>query len=219
MRFRLTGKNWEGRTFFTCRAISKLATQIDEDVDYRYVTDGTVASKGHDAASPGSDHRPKPTKASPGIVRAIDAGGTTKWLAETTEALRLSKDRRIKYVIHNGRIFTYYERYGIPPFTWRPYPGSPHKAHFHLSVREKYERDQSDWNIKTGDDDMTILTDQQQEELQKFLQVLEERNSNVTFAGFAVDLIRKEREFPLNEASAVAVQAELDEVKEKLRSV
>jgi len=205
MRFRVSGTNWEGRRFFTAPSITKLAAQIEEEVPERFATDGTVASKGHDQRSPGSDHRPTPHNSSPGVVRALDAGGTKEWLHRVTEALRQSQDRRIKYVIHNGRIFTNYPRNGVPPFTWRPYTGaSPHGSHFHISTVDKYDGDVSEWQITLEeDDDMAILTDEEQQELQKFLRLIREENSNVHFVTHAIRLIRAHRDGTDNGSSAL----------------
>jgi len=51
------------------------------------------------------------------------------------EALRQSRDMRIKYVIFNRRMFSYYAASGHAAFTWRPYTGlDPHTTHGHVSV-------------------------------------------------------------------------------------
>jgi hypothetical protein len=109
-----------------------------------YPTDGTVASKGHDQASPLSDHRPDYR----GNVRAIDFGGPAEYVDSTIEAIRLSKDLRVKYVIHDRRMFSSYPTPGYPPFTWRPYSGaSPHATHAHLSVLTATGEQTQPWSI------------------------------------------------------------------------
>jgi peptidoglycan hydrolase-like protein with peptidoglycan-binding domain len=83
------------------------------------------------------------------VVSAIDIthdpkGGCDSYkLAET---LRLKKDRRIKYVISNGKIFSSI----TSPWQWRPYSGSNrHDKHVHCSVQSSkalYD-DTDDWNL------------------------------------------------------------------------
>src|SRR5690606_8889683 len=108
--------------------------------------DGTVASKGHDAANPSSDHRPHPL-IGPGVVRAVDC-----WVASPTdgvtitEALRASRDPRIRYVIHARRIFASYDRPHRKPWEWGPYDGaSPHTNHIHISVQD--DNNTKPWNL------------------------------------------------------------------------
>lgn len=50
--------------------------------------------------------------------------------------IRRSQDRRVKYGISNGQMFSSYTSSGgIPPWTWRDYTGSDgHYTHGHLSV-------------------------------------------------------------------------------------
>jgi hypothetical protein len=75
-----------------------------------------------------------------------------------TEALRQSRDRRIAYVIFDGRIFSSTVR----PWEWRPYSGSDqHRDHWHVSVvRTAVADDTAPWRMpgaltSAGDDDMT----------------------------------------------------------------
>lgn len=69
-----------------------------------------------------------------------------------TEALRQSRDRRIAYVIFDGRIFSSTVR----PWEWRPYSGSDqHRDHWHVSVVHTAAADSTDpWRMPgatTGD--------------------------------------------------------------------
>src|SRR5690606_13354252 len=137
-RWRRSGKNWEGRPWTITPALSVLLDELEEHYPVGNSSlDGTVASKGHDAANPSSDHRPHPI-VGPGVVRAVDC-----WVASPTdgvtitEALRASRDPRIRYVIHNRRIFASYDRPHRKPWEWGPYDGaSPHTNHIHISVQD-----------------------------------------------------------------------------------
>jgi len=150
MAFRYEGYNWEGRKWMAVPAIVTLGEQIEEARPGTYATDGTVASRTHDKYSPNSDHRPD---LDDGDVSAIDWGGSPEFLAQSTEAIRLSRDPRVKYVIHNGRIFSSYAMNGIAPYIWRPYSGAnKHVTHAHLSVNSLGERDASPWDIGTQED-------------------------------------------------------------------
>ncbi|AWN55553.1 hypothetical protein DK412_11150 [Methylobacterium sp. 17Sr1-1] len=51
------------------------------------------------------------------------------------EAIRRSKDPRVKYIISNGKICSSYAVGQVQPWAWRPYKGSnKHTKHAHLSV-------------------------------------------------------------------------------------
>jgi hypothetical protein len=110
-------------------------------------SDGWIADTAH---APSSDHQPD----SRGIVHALDLdedldgtdvnnGAELMFLAEH---IRMSRDRRVKYVIYEGRIFAGNE--GPQPWVWRPYSGaSPHDKHMHTSVLSTQvgENDTSPW--------------------------------------------------------------------------
>lgn len=92
------------------------------------LSDGWIGDQAHAARA--SDHNPNAA----GVVTALDithdpANGVDTWaIAET---LRQNRDRRIKYVISNGRIFSSL----VSPWTWRPYTGAnAHAHHIHISV-------------------------------------------------------------------------------------
>lgn len=132
-RFRTQGTAWDGQKWFLVPAGRVLAAQIEAADPERSLVDGTVASKNHDLNSPTSDHSPD----ADGAVRAIDWGGAADLLEQQFQALCASRDERLKYVIHNGRLFSNYPRAGYDPFTIRPYSGSsPHKRHIHASISE-----------------------------------------------------------------------------------
>jgi len=150
-RFRYSGKNWEGRDWTVGDGTKAFGQQIEASHPKRRGTDGTVASKGHDQGSPTSDHRPRPF-VGPGIVRAIDVGvGSMSEGMGILEPLRLSRDKRIKYVIFHSSMFSSYPKGSTAPYTWRRYSGSnPHKTHFHKSVHPAADRNGSVWEIGTS---------------------------------------------------------------------
>ena len=93
-------------------------------------SDGIIGDAEH-RQDPTSDHNPDDH----GVVHAIDlthdpAHGAD--MGAVSEALRASKDPRIKYVIFNRRIFSATNQ----PWVWRRYTGTsdPHTGHMHLSV-------------------------------------------------------------------------------------
>lgn len=95
-------------------------------------SDGTIGDAAH--ASRASDHNPWIIDGSMGVVSAMDithdpAGGVDSY--RLAEILRTKKDRRIKYVISNRKIFSSVSQ----PWVWRSYSGSnPHDKHVHVSV-------------------------------------------------------------------------------------
>ena len=143
-RFNYQGTNWEGRDFRVVVSLRVLGQQLTAADPTRYPVDGTVASLPHDQQNPKSDHRPD----SRGWVRAIDWGGPDDLRAAQCEALRQSRDERIKYVINKDRMFSSYAAHGYEPFTWRPYSGTPHDHHSHLStVSTGREQIPDPWHI------------------------------------------------------------------------
>lgn len=131
-----------------------LVTLIDE-VDRRFPerdphNDGTIGDKAHQAKGDQSDHNPHVKQESLGIVTALDithdpASGFDA--GAFAESLRKSKDRRIKYVIFNGRIFSSTQS----PWVWRNRNKGPgdHSEHVHISVvaRPELYDDTSPWSF------------------------------------------------------------------------
>ena len=151
MTWRLSGLNWEGRRWDTPPSIRSFAAQVDADYpDRPRATDGTVASRTHDQLNPVSDHRPYPWTG-PGTVRGIDVSVTPEMGDQITEALRASRDVRIKYVIWNRRSFR------PPSWEWVPYGLAPHDKHFHLSTVALADPDGSLWQLKGDPDDMDFI--------------------------------------------------------------
>lgn len=150
-RFRLAGTNWEGRPWVVSDAIKTLADQVEAAWPDRHPTDGTVGSRGHDRGNPRSDHRPS-RQAPFGIVRAVDIGETVEDRGELlAEQIRQSRDPRVRYVIHEGRLFSSYNHRNGPPYVWRRYSGTnPHLNHVHVSVLRRGDTDGRPWRIDLG---------------------------------------------------------------------
>ena len=145
MAFRYDGKNWEKREFSCPPSIRSLGDQVDVDHPDRKKgmknSDGTVARKEHDAGSPKSEHRPTPHQGA-GVVRAIDVTASTEIGDRITEALRLSRDPRIMYVIWNRR------KFDPPKWEWRRYKGTnPHETHFHVSTLAAEDDNADPWSL------------------------------------------------------------------------
>lgn len=115
-------------------------------------SDGLVGDEDHQGTN--SDHNPHYV---PGvgseIVTALDlthdpADGFDSY--HFAEVLRTHRDRRIKYVISNRRIFSSYASGSRPAWTWGRYTGSdPHTNHVHVSVLDAIVSDtRTPWNLE-----------------------------------------------------------------------
>ena len=109
------------------KSLGQLLAQVNGFApDRNRSSDGTVGDLAHSGRV--SDHNPN----SQGIVTALDVThdpyhGVDSY--KIAEQLRVSRDKRIKYVISNRRIFN------GEGWNWRPYSGSnPHSMHMHVSV-------------------------------------------------------------------------------------
>jgi len=131
--------------------LSKAAQQLREQTDDSYpdrdrTSDGWIGDLRHSARP--SDHNP----AESGVVRAIDIdrdlSGKAKpdLMPDLADQIRLcarAGDKRISYIIFNGRIAS--SRLG---FRWRKYSGSsPHVHHCHISFTKEGDADGSFFNI------------------------------------------------------------------------
>ena len=130
-----------------CKAGRQLREQIDDSYpDRDRTSDGWIGDTRH--ASRPSDHNPDAA----GIVRAIDidrdlSGKSKPDLApDLADQLRLAAkrgDKRISYIIFNGRIASSKKRWA-----WRPYNGvNSHKHHIHISFTKQGDTDGSFFNI------------------------------------------------------------------------
>jgi hypothetical protein len=131
-----------------CKAGQQLREMFDDtypDRDRR--SDGWVSDYRHSLRI--SDHNPDPKT---GMVRAIDIdrdvhkSGKPDFMPDIADQIRLaakSGEKRISYVIFNGRIAS--SRLG---WRWRKYTGSnPHDHHCHISFTNKGDEDGSFFNI------------------------------------------------------------------------
>ncbi len=129
-----------------CAAGIQLREQIDDDYpDRDRKSDGWIADARHLAKST-SDHIPRD-----GIVRAIDIDSDLSAHKEEAYALvekirKLAKngDKRIKYIIFDGKIMS-------PILGWkrRPYRGAnPHRSHFHISFTTLGDKDGSYFQLE-----------------------------------------------------------------------
>lgn len=116
-------------------------------------TDGSIGDPAHAART--SDHNPYD-----GWVHAVDldedltAGLDLKGFAET---LRVVRDRRVRYLIYEGRICKSYVSAAGPAWVWLPYTGpNPHAGHLHISISRTDEArfDTSPWFHQ--EDDMPL---------------------------------------------------------------
>src|SRR6185369_17583336 len=111
------------------RSLEVLRNQINAMApDRDKSSDGTIGDERHQATK--SEHNPDAN----GVVRAMDishdpAHGVNA--RKIAEALIISRDPRILYVISNGEIASSQ----TAPWQWRKYSGSNgHFHHFHISV-------------------------------------------------------------------------------------
>lgn len=112
---------------------------------------GWIAGASHRQSGPHFPEYPPPPGNPPYEVDAIDpphdpARGAD--MAVLTEALRQSRDPRIKLVIFNRRIFSSYDHAEGDPFTWRPYrEEDPHTGHAHIERTDTRRDDLRPWQI------------------------------------------------------------------------
>lgn len=113
------------------KSLEVLRAQINAAYPRRSkASDGWIGDAAHRATK--SDHNPNPS----GVVCALDITHDPKSGCDSyklAEALRLSKDPRINYIISNRRICSS----TVVPWTWRKYSGAnAHTQHVHISVRQ-----------------------------------------------------------------------------------
>ena len=132
--------------------LSKSAIQLREQIDDAFpgrdrTSDGWIGDTRHAARK--SDHNPDEQ----GWVRAIDidrdlAGKGKKPdlmpdLVDQIRALAKSGDKRISYIIFDGKIASLKKAW-----RWRPYDGiNQHRHHAHISFTQKGDEDGSFFNI------------------------------------------------------------------------
>lgn len=140
------------------RSLVQLRQEIDAAYPHRPKgSDGSISSARHRQQNPNSDHDPDRN----GVVRAIDVTRNGDMAYTICEHIRLSRDRRVKYVIFNRQMFSSYAKGNHKPWTWRTYSGAnPHSKHFHVSVvADTRADDRSTWGIANlpKDEDMSEI--------------------------------------------------------------
>jgi hypothetical protein len=129
-----------------CAAGIQLREQIDDlYIERSRKSDGWIGDTRHSTRK--SDHNPDAN----GIVRAIDITSDLGTHPEEAYALvekirKLAKkgDKRIKYIIYDGKIMS-------PILGWkrRAYKGAnPHRSHFHISFTTLGDKDGSYFNLE-----------------------------------------------------------------------
>lgn len=122
--------------------VSKAIGSLRDEVNARWpgrtkTSDGTLGDAAHSARE--SDHNPDEN----GIVHAMDitawdpdGAGPSPDLGDLiAETLRAGRDPRIKYVIHDDRMFSSYATRTRKAWEWGPYSGANrHRLHVHVSV-------------------------------------------------------------------------------------
>ena len=130
-----------------CKAGQQLRLQVDDSYpDRDRTSDGWIGDTRHQAGV--SDHNPDAM----GIVRAIDVdrdlSGKAKpdLMPNLADQIRLcarAGDKRISYVIFDGRIAS-----SKKAWAWRPYDGAnKHNHHCHVSFTKAGDNDSSFFNI------------------------------------------------------------------------
>jgi len=129
-----------------CKAGQQLREQVDDIfVDRDRRSDGWIADARHQKAGT-SDHIPDPSN---GIVRGLDLDANLDSRANTSVYLAdqirecAKRDKRIKYVIHKGKIAS-----AKSFWRFRPYTGiNRHDSHIHISFSKKGDSDSSFFQI------------------------------------------------------------------------
>ena len=129
-----------------CKAGQQLREQIDDSFpDRDRKSDGWIADARHAKAGT-SDHIPDPINA---IVRGLDIDANLDSRASTSVYLAdqirqcARRDKRIKYIIHKGKIAS-----AKSLWIFRPYSGyNRHDSHIHISFTKKGDKDSSFFQI------------------------------------------------------------------------
>lgn len=122
-----------------CKAGQRLREQIDDAFSSRSrVSDGWIGDTRHAART--SQHNPDPAT---GWVRALDIDSDLRdhksAAYDLADQLRLlaRRDKRISYIIFDGKIASYKRNY-----KWRRYTGlNPHRSHLHVSFTPQGDND------------------------------------------------------------------------------
>ncbi len=140
------------RSWRAGESLLRLKSQVNAAFPNRSTShDGMIGNSAHCPGS--SDHCANIVDDGVGVVTAYDIThdpGHGCDMNNIMESIRTSKDRRVKYVIWNRRMYSSYDYGNVSAWQWRPYSGSnPHKIHAHVSVLGKKSQydDTADWKI------------------------------------------------------------------------
>jgi hypothetical protein len=120
------------------KSLLALRDQVNRKAPRRSkASDGTIGDLSH--MSRDSDHNAWVKDGAVGVVTALDITNDPARGCDAgaiVEAIRVSRDARIKYLIWNRRIASSSSIDGQLPWTWRTYTGTnPHDKHCHISVK------------------------------------------------------------------------------------
>lgn len=97
----------------------------------RKASDGLLPSAAHLKQSPTSDHN---------TGLAVDLTHDPKNSIDCVDLfIKLQEDKRVKYLIFQGRIWS--QAKGVLKYTG----SNPHNKHIHISIKDNYGNDTSDW--------------------------------------------------------------------------
>lgn len=149
-------------SWYLAKSLDTLRKQVNDLYPTRNKTsDGTIGDTAHLATK--SDHNPR----ADGTVCALDLTHDPATLDcnRLVEALVTSRDKRISYIIWNGRIINS----EVSPWMWRTYTGTnKHTRHVHISVKYgAIHNDTTPWKL-----DLTPVTRSPSKELQTLLNKL-----------------------------------------------
>jgi hypothetical protein len=122
-------------------AIVRLRAQVNATYPKRdKSSDGIWPSAAHTKANPSSDHENgNAIDFDDDLLPGDHAAYWDIW--SVALGIVVSKDSRVKYLIHDNRIWSLAEG-------WRAYNGTnPHKTHLHISVKENRRTDSREWAI------------------------------------------------------------------------
>jgi peptidoglycan hydrolase-like protein with peptidoglycan-binding domain len=142
----------------TARALDTLLREVNDAAPNRSKkSDGSIGDAAHRSRGDASDHNPwvpDPAGIVDGVVTARDFTDDDAHGADMAAVVRYltqeSRDPRIKYLIHNRKIYSSYPTSSTPAWAARPYSGTnAHEQHLHVSVRKepRYFDDARPWGI------------------------------------------------------------------------
>lgn len=136
--------------------IGDLRQQLHSETGVPLSEFGTIGDPDHAARTSAHNPESPPPAGNPdNEVDALDVPHVPPRLDchVVTEALRLSRDPRLRLVIFDRRQFSSYDHADGDPYTWRPYHGDdPHTEHAHVERTDARRDDRRPW--QTGYNDM-----------------------------------------------------------------